>query len=135
MFGGRRRRDDPTDPEQRSVLLQSASGPCGHGQQRLLLRRVECNRRPASQLGSGDDDEPGWWDILIGPGKAIDTDRFFVVCPTLLGSCRRQGINPFEYLKDLFTRLPAAKITQIGQFTPRAWAKAKMQKKSLALAA
>ena len=44
---------------------------------------------------------------------------------TLLGSCRRQGINPFEYLKDLFTRLPAAKITQIEQFTPRAWAKAK----------
>ena len=44
---------------------------------------------------------------------------------TLLGSCRRQGINPFEYLKDLFTRLPAAKITEIKQFTPRAWAKAK----------
>jgi len=44
---------------------------------------------------------------------------------TLLGSCRRQGINPFEYLKDLFTRLPAAKISEIEQFTPRAWAKAK----------
>jgi transposase len=41
---------------------------------------------------------------------------------TLLGSCRRQGINPFDYLKDLFTRLPAAKITQIKQFTPAAWA-------------
>jgi hypothetical protein len=44
---------------------------------------------------------------------------------TLLGSCRRQGINPFDYLKDLFTRLPAAKITEIKQFTPAAWAKAK----------
>jgi hypothetical protein len=43
----------------------------------------------------------------------------------LLGSCRRHGINPFEYLKDLFTRLPAAKITQIRDFTPTAWAKAK----------
>jgi transposase len=32
---------------------------------------------------------------------------------TLLGSCRRHGINPFDYLKDLFTRLPAAKITGI----------------------
>ena len=42
---------------------------------------------------------------------------------TLLGSCRRQGINPFDYLLDLFTRLPAAKITNIGQFTPAAWAK------------
>ncbi|MGC9943405.1 MAG: IS66 family transposase [Verrucomicrobiota bacterium] len=43
---------------------------------------------------------------------------------TLLGSCRRQGINSFEYLKDLFTRLPAARITQIKGFTPAAWAKA-----------
>ena len=44
---------------------------------------------------------------------------------TLLGSCRRQGVNPFDYLKDLFTRLPAAKITQIREFTPAAWANAK----------
>jgi transposase len=44
---------------------------------------------------------------------------------TLLGSCRRHQINPFEYLKDLFARLPAAKITQIKEFTPAAWAKAK----------
>jgi homoserine O-acetyltransferase/O-succinyltransferase len=33
-------------------------------------------------------DDPGWWDILIGPGKPIDTDRFFVICPNLLGGCR-----------------------------------------------
>ena len=33
-------------------------------------------------------DEPGWWDALIGPGKAIDTDHFFVVCPNVLGGCR-----------------------------------------------
>jgi len=44
---------------------------------------------------------------------------------SLLGSCRRHGINLFDYLKDLFTRLPAAKITQIREFTPAAWAKAK----------
>lgn len=44
---------------------------------------------------------------------------------TLLGSCRRAGINPFDYLKDLLTRLPAAKITEIQQFTPAGWAKAK----------
>lgn len=34
------------------------------------------------------DDVPGWWEGLIGPGKAIDTDRFFVVCPNVLGGCR-----------------------------------------------
>jgi homoserine O-acetyltransferase len=30
----------------------------------------------------------GWWDGMIGPGKAFDTDRFFVVCTNLLGGCR-----------------------------------------------
>lgn len=29
----------------------------------------------------------GWWSPLIGPGKAIDTDKYFVVCPNVLGSC------------------------------------------------
>ena len=30
----------------------------------------------------------GWWDGLIGPGAAIDTDRYFVVCPNVLGGCQ-----------------------------------------------
>jgi hypothetical protein len=40
------------------------------------------------------------------------------------GSCRRLGLNPFDYLKDLFTRLPSAKIMEIKQSTPYQWAKA-----------
>lgn len=35
-----------------------------------------------------EDKKPGWWDELIGPGKAIDTDRFFVVCSNILGGCK-----------------------------------------------
>jgi homoserine O-acetyltransferase len=35
-----------------------------------------------------EQDDPGWWDILVGPGKPIDTSRFFVICPNLLGGCR-----------------------------------------------
>jgi homoserine O-acetyltransferase len=34
------------------------------------------------------DDEPGWWDIAVGPGKAIDTERYFIICPNALGGCR-----------------------------------------------
>jgi len=34
------------------------------------------------------DRRPGWWDNLIGPGKPLDTDRFFVICPNLLGGCQ-----------------------------------------------
>jgi homoserine O-acetyltransferase len=35
-----------------------------------------------------EDDDPGWWEYLIGPGRSIDTNRFFVVCPNVLGGCR-----------------------------------------------
>jgi homoserine O-acetyltransferase/O-succinyltransferase len=35
-----------------------------------------------------EDDDPGWWDVAVGPGKPIDTERYFVVCPNVLGGCR-----------------------------------------------
>jgi len=44
------------------------------------------------------DNKPGWWDSCIGPGKAIDTNRFFVVCLNNLGGCHGStgptSINP-----------------------------------------
>jgi homoserine O-acetyltransferase/O-succinyltransferase len=43
-------------------------------------------------------DDPGWWDIFVGPGKSIDTDRYFVLCPNILGGCRGttgpNSVNP-----------------------------------------
>jgi homoserine O-acetyltransferase len=35
----------------------------------------------------GDSSVRGWWDTIIGPGRPLDTDRFFVICPNLLGGC------------------------------------------------
>ena len=34
------------------------------------------------------DDDPGWWDLVVGPGLSIDTDRYFVICANALGGCR-----------------------------------------------
>src|SRR5271170_3450963 len=31
--------------------------------------------------------KPGWWETMVGPGRPIDTDRYFVICPNVLGAC------------------------------------------------
>lgn len=42
----------------------------------------------AEERGIGAKDGLGWWDGMIGPGKAFDTDRYFVLCSNLIGGCR-----------------------------------------------
>ena len=34
------------------------------------------------------DAKPGWWDIMVGPGKPLDTNKCFVVCANVIGSCK-----------------------------------------------
>ncbi|MDO6423550.1 homoserine O-succinyltransferase MetX [Saccharophagus degradans] len=47
---------------------------------------------------SEDDKKPGWWEHYVGPGKPIDTNRFYVVCMNNIGGCHGstgpQSINP-----------------------------------------
>ena len=44
--------------------------------------------RHAAQTGrTWRERKPGWWDAIVGPGKAIDTNRLFVICPNVLGGC------------------------------------------------
>jgi homoserine O-acetyltransferase len=40
--------------------------------------------------------KPGWWDSIVGPGKPIDTDRFYVVCVNVLGGCMGSSGPPEE---------------------------------------
>ncbi|MCB0870500.1 MAG: homoserine O-acetyltransferase [Solirubrobacterales bacterium] len=43
----------------------------------------------AAGLHEGDDpSRPGWWDNIVGPGRPLDTDRFFVISANVLGGCK-----------------------------------------------
>ncbi|WP_439674154.1 homoserine O-acetyltransferase MetX [Embleya sp. MST-111070] len=53
----------------------------------LVLHALTGDSHVAGPAGPGFP-TPGWWDGLIGPGRALDTDRWFVVAPNALGGCR-----------------------------------------------
>ena len=51
----------------------------------LIVTGLSPDAHAASNAGNAD---PGWWEAMLGPGKPIDTDRWFVVCVNSLGSCK-----------------------------------------------
>lgn len=53
----------------------------------LVCHALTGDAHAAGRSGPGHPG-PGWWDELIGSGKAIDTDRYFVVCANVLGGCQ-----------------------------------------------
>jgi homoserine O-acetyltransferase/O-succinyltransferase len=57
------------------------------GRNAILIAHGYTNHHHAAGRYRPSDTQSGWWDRLIGPGKAIDTTRFFVVSSNVLGSC------------------------------------------------
>ncbi len=52
----------------------------------LILHAFSGDSHVAGYLHE-DDERPGWWDNMVGPGKPVDTNRYFVICSNILGSC------------------------------------------------
>ena len=52
----------------------------------LICHALSGNAHVAGYHDS-EDRKPGWWDDMVGPGKGIDTDQYFVICSNFLGGC------------------------------------------------
>ncbi len=86
---------------------------------------VICHALTGSHHAAGTyegDNKSGWWDGLIGQGKAVDTDKFFVICTNVLGSCfgstgpmspRYPYNEPYRYKFPVVTILDMVKAQRI----------------------
>lgn len=64
----------------------------------ILITHALSGNAHAAGYNAPEDPAPGWWDDCIGPGKAFDTDRYFVICSNVIGGCKGStgpaSINP-----------------------------------------
>jgi transposase len=158
-----RLREHQAGPELRAAVRAHESRPIVERLERALIRLKSTGRHlPQSLLGIAIDYALGQWrtlDVYLGDGR-VEIDNNLVenaIRPTALGkknwlfmgdadagergaiiytvieSCRRRGIDPYAYLKDVLTRLPKMTNHQIPEVTPAAWAKAQLQVHRLAV--
>ena len=59
-----------------------------HSNAILICHALSGDAHLAGYHTDDPDEKPGWWDEAVGPGKMFDTDRFFVICPNVLGGCQ-----------------------------------------------
>ncbi len=64
----------------------------------ILVTHAWTGNAHAAGFHTEEDRKPGWWDNMIGPGKVLDTDHYFIICSNTIGSCHGStgptSINP-----------------------------------------
>lgn len=58
------------------------------GNNAILIVHALSGDAHAAGYHSAQDQLPGWWDNCIGPGKAFDTNRYFIICSNVIGGCQ-----------------------------------------------
>ena len=68
------------------------------GDNAILICHALSGNAHVAGYNSPDDKKPGWWDNMVGPGKGINTNKYFVICSNFLGGCSGttgpSSINP-----------------------------------------
>jgi len=68
------------------------------GDNAVLICHALSGNAHVAGYNSPEDKKPGWWDVMVGPGKGIDTNKYFVICSNFLGGCSGttgpSSINP-----------------------------------------
>ena len=68
------------------------------GDNAILICHALSGNAHVAGYNSPSDKKPGWWDAMVGPGKGIDTNRYYVICSNFLGGCSGttgpSSINP-----------------------------------------
>jgi homoserine O-acetyltransferase len=54
----------------------------------LICHALSGDAHVAGYYTGDPDEQPGWWDDAVGPGKTFDTNRFFVICSNVIGGCQ-----------------------------------------------
>ncbi len=57
------------------------------GDNAVLICHALSGNAHVAGVNNPDDRKPGWWDVMVGPGKRIDTNKYFVICSNFLGGC------------------------------------------------
>ena len=68
------------------VAYETYGKPSPAGDNVVFICHALSGGAHAAGFSSPNDKKPGWWDIMIGPGKGIDTNKYFVICSNFLGS-------------------------------------------------
>ena len=152
-----RLREMNAGPRLRQAVRAHQSRPIVNRLERVLIRLKSSGRHlPQSLLGTAIDYALGQWaslQVYLNDGR-VDIDNNLVenaIRPTAIGkknwlfmgdadagergailytvieSCRRRGLDPYAYLKDVLTRLPNMTNRQIPEVVPAAWGKKPLQ--------
>jgi homoserine O-acetyltransferase len=70
-----------------TVAYESYGSLNSRGDNAILICHALTGSAHAGGFSSDDPKSAGWWEPIIGPGRALDTDRYFVICSNILGSC------------------------------------------------